>query len=220
MGLQYNHNPDVAAAYPIGWTDASYAPNYCDGVKSNDDNYRSTSAYVYTSNGTAVSWRSRRQAILATSSCDSETYAAAAAAKEAMHLRRLLAVPGQASPPLVLLGDNKSSIIAANNGTDKDRSKHIDVSAHFLREKCREGAIVFHHVPGTENISDMLSKIYTTNPLPSSEQEWESCNDTFFTQNQSLVYGLYPVDSCSVAGVSLSAYSIFAILDHSQIGEV
>ena len=158
MGLQYNHNPDITASYPIGWTDASYAPNYCNGEKSNDDNYRSTSAYVFTSNGTAVSWRSRRQAILATSSCDSETYAAAAAAKEAMHLRRLLAVPGQASPPLVLLGDNKSSIIAANNGTDKDRSKHIDVSAHFLRGKCREGAIVFHHVPGTENISDMLSK--------------------------------------------------------------
>ena len=158
MGLQYNHDPDITASYPIGWTDASYAPNYCNGEKSNDDNYRSTSAYVFTSNGTAVSWRSRRQAILATSSCDSETYAAAAAAKEAMHLRRLLAVPGQASPPLVLLGDNKSSIIAANNGTDKDRSKHIDVSAHFLRGKCREGAIVFHHVPGTENISDMLSK--------------------------------------------------------------
>jgi hypothetical protein len=58
-------------------------------------------------------------------SCDSETYAAAAAAKEAVHLRRLLAMPDE-----VLLGDNKSSIKAAENGTDKDRSKHIDVSAH------------------------------------------------------------------------------------------
>jgi hypothetical protein len=41
-----------------------------------------------------------------------------------------------------------------------------------------------------------------------------------YIKNQSLVYGLCPVDSCSVAGVSLSDYSIFAILDHSQIGEV
>jgi hypothetical protein len=95
---------------------------------------------------------------LATSSCDSETYAAAAAAKEAMHLRRLLAVPGTASPPIVLLGDNKSTITAANNGTDKDKSKHIDVSAHFLRGKCREGSICFYYVPGTENISDLFSK--------------------------------------------------------------
>ena len=158
MGLQYNHSPDVNHAYPVGWTDASYAPNYCDGEQSKEDNYRSTSAYVFTCNGTAVSWRSRRQPILATSSCDSETYAAAAAAKEAMHLRRLLAVPGTASPPIVLLGDNKSTITAANNGTDKDKSKHIDVSAHFLRGKCREGSICFYYVPGTENISDLFSK--------------------------------------------------------------
>jgi hypothetical protein len=70
---------------------------------------------------------------LATSSCDSETYAAAAAAKEAIHLRRLLAMPNEPAPPGVLLGDNKSSIKAPANGTDKGRSKHIGVSAHFLR---------------------------------------------------------------------------------------
>ena len=81
-----------------------------------------------------------------------------AAAKEAVHLRRLLAMPDEASPPVVLLGDNKSSIKAAENGTDKDRSKHIDVSAHFLRERCRDGSICFFYVPGTENVSDMLSK--------------------------------------------------------------
>jgi hypothetical protein len=90
------------------------------GVKSN---YRSTSAYISTcsglARGIAVTWRSRRQQVLATSSYGSETCAAAAAAKEAVHLRRLLAMPDEVSPPVVLLGDNKSPIKAAENGTDK-----------------------------------------------------------------------------------------------------
>ena len=158
MGLLYKKPTTLAESYPVGWTDANYAPSYNTGVDSHKDNYRSTSAYIFTCNGTAVTWRSRRQQVLATSSCDSETYAAAAAAKEAVHLRRLLAMPDEASPPVVLLGDNKSSIKAAENGTDKDRSKHIDVSAHFLRERCRDGSICFFYVPGTENVSDMLSK--------------------------------------------------------------
>jgi hypothetical protein len=67
-------------------------------------------------------------------------------------------MPDEVSPPVVLLGDNKSSIKAAENGTDKDRSEHIDVSAHLLRERCRDGSICFFYVPGTENVSDMLSK--------------------------------------------------------------
>ena len=158
MGLLYKKPTTLAESYPVGWTDANYAPSYNTGIDSHKDNYRSTSAYIFTCNGTAVTWRSRRQQVLATSSCDSETYAAAAAAKEAVHLRRLLAMPDEASPPVILLGDNKSSIKAAENGTDKDRSKHIDVSAHFLRERCRDGSICFFYVPGTENASDMLSK--------------------------------------------------------------
>jgi hypothetical protein len=132
MGLLYEKPATLAESYPVGWTDANYAPNYNTGVGYHKDNYRSTSAYIFTCNGTAVTWRSRRQQVLATPSCDSETYAAAAAAKEAVHLRRLLAMPDEASPPVVLLGDNRSSIKAAENGTDKDRSKHIDVSAHLL----------------------------------------------------------------------------------------
>ena len=87
MGLLYEKPATLAESYPVGWTDANYAPNYNAGDDSPKDNYRSTSAYIFTCNGTAVTWRSRRQQVLATSSCDSETYAAAAAAKEAVHLR-------------------------------------------------------------------------------------------------------------------------------------
>ena len=60
--------PDAPTA-PVVWTDSNYAPNYGTAF----DNCRSTSGYVVTHNGTALSWRSRRQRILATSSCEAET---------------------------------------------------------------------------------------------------------------------------------------------------
>jgi hypothetical protein len=98
--------------------------------------------------------------MLVTSSCDSETYAAAAAAKEAMHLRRLLTGSSWYSITTYRAagGQQTHDVTAAKNGTDKDKSKHIDVSAHFLRGKCREGSICFFYVPGTENIGSLQQK--------------------------------------------------------------
>jgi hypothetical protein len=112
IGLLYEKPATLAEYFPVGWTGANYAPNYNAGVNSFKDNYRSTSAYIFTCNGTVVTWRIAAPA----GRCDSETYAAAAAAKEAVHLRRLLAIPDEVSPPVVLLGDKKSSIKAAENG--------------------------------------------------------------------------------------------------------
>ena len=48
MGLLYYEKPaTLAESYPVGWTDANYAPNYNAGVNSFKDNCRSTSAYLH-----------------------------------------------------------------------------------------------------------------------------------------------------------------------------
>ena len=139
---------------PVVWTDSNYAPNYGTAF----DNYRSTSAYVVTSNGSALSWRSRRQPRLATSSCEAETVAACAAAKEAVLSRKWQQATTGVAPRTLLLGDNASSIKAETNGSDNDGSKHVDVAAHYVRERMRSGDISYHYVSTTENIADCLSK--------------------------------------------------------------
>ena len=118
------------------------------------DNYRSTSAYVVTNNGSALSWRSRRQPRLATSSCEAETVAACAAAKEAVLSRKWQRATTGVAPRTLLLGDNASSIKAETNGSDNDGSKHVDVAAHYVRERIRSGDISYHYVATTENIAD------------------------------------------------------------------
>ena len=47
---------------------------------------------------------------------------------------------------------------AETNGSDNDGSKHVDVAAHYVRERMRSGDISYHYVSTTENIADCLSK--------------------------------------------------------------
>ena len=51
-----------------------------------------------------------------------------------------------------------SSIKAETNGSDNDGSKHVDVAAHYVRERIRSGDISYHYIATTENIADCLSK--------------------------------------------------------------
>ena len=44
------------------------------------------------------------------------------------------------------------------HGSDNDGSKHVDVAAHYVRERIRSGDISYHYVATTENIADSLSK--------------------------------------------------------------
>ena len=95
---------------------------------------------------------------LATSSCEAETVAACAAAKEAVLSRKWQQATTGVAPRTLLLGDNASSIKAETNGSDNDGSKHVDVAAHYVRERMRSGDISYHYISTTENIADCLSK--------------------------------------------------------------
>ena len=70
-----------------GSVDADWMPQYGD----QSCNMKSTTGYVFYLGGAAVSWRSRRQSVLATSTAHAECNAAYEAACEAVFLRKLLA---------------------------------------------------------------------------------------------------------------------------------
>jgi hypothetical protein len=127
-------------------------------LASKYDNYRSTSGFASFAEGSLLSWRSRRQSLLATSSTESEYYAASVAAKEAAHLRGLLtSVTGGCDRP-VLHVDNKSTLSVASDAANQFASKHFDVRAHYLREQARDGALELVHVPTNLNWADGMTK--------------------------------------------------------------
>jgi hypothetical protein len=158
MGLVYERRSDASTTAMAleGWTDSEFAPNYGDGY----DNYRSTSGHLFSYNNTPVQWASRRQDLLVMGAHEAEIYAAVDAAKEAVHLHRLLQDLGEhstAAQVCILMGDNKPSVTGQQNFTDCTESKHIDRRAHYIRHLCHAKKLNYKHIPGPENTADAFT---------------------------------------------------------------
>ena len=66
---------------------------------------------------------------------------------------------------------NASFIMMSENPTNRDRSRHVDVKVHFLRELVRDGQIKLVNCAGTKNMSDALTK-----RLKLKVRGWSYCN--------------------------------------------
>lgn len=108
----------------------------------------------------AVSWSSRKQTVVATSTCEAEYIALGEACKEATWLRRAVAdVLGRNVDPTVTLGcDNAGTIAFSHNESINRRNKHIDISYHFVRDAVKRQVVALKHCPTTEMPADILTK--------------------------------------------------------------
>ena len=112
----------------FAYVDADYASDPSDRV--------SITGHAFMIAGGAVSWQSKKQTSTAMSSTEAEYMGLASAAKEAVWLRALLEEIEQgARGPTLLLEDNQSAIALARNAEFHERTKHIGVRYHFIREK-------------------------------------------------------------------------------------
>ena len=86
-----------------------------------------------------ISWLSLKQKVVALSTCEAEYVAAATAACQVVWLHQLLGeLTGVGAHPPALMVDNKPTIALAKNPVLHNRSKHIDVKFHFLKD-CVDG---------------------------------------------------------------------------------
>ncbi|KAJ9534762.1 hypothetical protein QJQ45_013135 [Haematococcus lacustris] len=134
---------------------------FCDADFAGDlDTRRSTTGFVFTMHGAAVSWSSRRQPTVAVSTTEAEYMAASAAAKEALWLRVLLAdlSVGSAVEPVTIMCDNEAAITLIKHPIASARSKHIDVLHHFVRERAARGELVFKYLASGANVADAMTK--------------------------------------------------------------
>jgi len=109
----------------------------------------------------AVSWKSRLQSTIAASSVEAEYMSAASATREAMWLRTLMADFDLSIGAVRIWDDSQGAIGLIKNPIMSDRSKHIDVMHHFVREKEQYGHVSFKYCPTESMVADMLTK-----PLP------------------------------------------------------
>ena len=106
-----------------------------------------------------ISWMSLKQKVVALSTCEAEYVAATTAACQVVWLRRLLGelTDVEAHPPSLMV-DNQPTIVLVKNPVLHDRSKHIDVKFHFLRDCVDEGQIVIEFVETGWQLVDVLTK--------------------------------------------------------------
>lgn len=60
--------------------------------------------------------------------------------------------------PLVIYNDNTGSVALSRNPVHHDRTKHIAIRHHFIREQVELGTVEILHIPSGENIADILTK--------------------------------------------------------------
>jgi hypothetical protein len=135
----------------IGYSDADHAGDI--------DDRKSTTGMVFLLRGSAVSWQSQKQKAIAISSCEAEYMAASAAACQGIWLRRMLGeLLGKNSGSTTLFIDNKSAIQLCKNPVFHERSKHIDIRFHHIRECVQHRKIDVDYVHTSEQLADILTK--------------------------------------------------------------
>ncbi|CAL1404258.1 unnamed protein product [Linum trigynum] len=123
------------------------------------DTRRSTTGWCVRFGHSFISWRCKKQDRVAKSSTEAEYRSMSDVASEVVWLTRLLVDLGVRCPPAVdLFVDNTSAIQIALNPVLHDRTKHIELHIHYVRDQVRDGSLRLHYVASEDQIADLLTK--------------------------------------------------------------
>jgi hypothetical protein len=148
-GLYYSRCP--GEAHLVGYNDDDHAGDI--------DTSKSTSGILFFLGKCLISWQSVKQQVVAMSSCKAEYIAASTASTQALWLARLLGdLLGRAPGAVELRVDSQSALALAKNPVFHERSKHIRVRYHFIRDCLAEGSIKARYISTKDQLANLLTK--------------------------------------------------------------
>jgi hypothetical protein len=138
------------------YTDADWAGDKVDR--------KSVSGSVGMFYGGPFSWSSKKQRSVATSSCESEYISSASSAKQGQWVAQFfrdMRRPGYIgkNPSMVqMYGDNQGALALVKNPHLHERSKHIDICYHFIRDLVEQGKLKVDYIPTYDMVADGMTK--------------------------------------------------------------
>ncbi|CAM8968939.1 unnamed protein product [Rhodiola kirilowii] len=139
----------------VAYSDAGWA--------SDGDGCRSQHGFAIYYGGNLISWSSKKQQVVAKSSSEAEYRAIAFTATELIWLELLLQeLHAPLSPPSILLCENLSATYMSANPVFHQRSKHIKIDYHFVREQVDNSSLIVRHVRSLDQIVNIFTKAVGT----------------------------------------------------------
>ncbi|XP_023735653.2 uncharacterized mitochondrial protein AtMg00810-like [Lactuca sativa] len=126
------------------------------------DTRRSMTGFCVFIGDSMVSWKTKKQTIVSRSSTEAEYRALAVTTTEIVWLHHLLTnFRVYQHDPTAIFCDNESAIQLALNPTFDERTKHIEIDCHFIRDKILDKTVKLLPIRTTHQLADIFTK-----PLP------------------------------------------------------
>lgn len=121
---------------------------------------RSLTGYVIMLGDYIVSWKMKKQPTVSRSSAEAEYRAMAMTYSELKWTIELLESLGiHRHDPVPFHCDNKAALHIAANPVFHERTKHIEIDCHFIRDAVLDGIIATQHIDTIEQLADIFTKL-------------------------------------------------------------
>jgi hypothetical protein len=131
---------------------------YCDSSFANLENYESLSGYIICINETPVIWKCSRSKVIVKSTQEAEYVALTPLMTDLLWGRSLLNEIGFSQKIIEIYEDNEACIALANNPQSTSKTRHIQVTYHWIRQHLESGVAKLISIRTCDQLADILTK--------------------------------------------------------------
>ena len=149
--LYLEYNPDQTNVDVDAFTDVDWAQSKPDR--------KSTSGYLFYINGTAFSWSSKKQSMVATSTMEAKYIGLFHASQQAAWVQQFLAQTGHGlDHPINIYCDSTAALATAASKNPHKLSKHLNIKLHSIRKRVENKVTKLRYMSTENNTADILTK--------------------------------------------------------------
>ena len=114
--------------------------------------------YVVKFNGSVISWKTKKQQVVALSTTEAKLYSLSATLQEVLWTKNFLESLGIKLERNLIYEDNRGTIELIKNGKRDGRTKHVEVKHHFIGDHVKDGNVEIKYLRTEMQLADFMTK--------------------------------------------------------------